>query len=505
MRIIYYIEPLTEMEKPYWRKGWLSGFVEPQVKSILSAGGLCVDDVKIVVSDSILSQYSGELDRGMFVSFNQSELTNSFKWDQYDLSMHWYADLNEADSIRQYYLDLFKRSLGEFSPDVIVSFSPCPFLKDLFPKARVLYLEYGFVSRPPFPPTYFFDPVGTGGGAYLAKHWKQLAPKYTPEKSTEEGFELLRGDFRELVTTKTPLNRDAYAESSAGFRKTVLFPLQFSRAACCDALSCYRSQLNRLEHFLQSAPQDVGVIFTTHPEYPLREEDQLQELRRKYKNLLYLDKIDTYYSSSILFFPYVDAVMGTSWSVACQGLLWGLPVIPWDNKQLETVLEIPSLFGGKLDDSHFRADVENSEKLVKFMMEKFCFGREQLGDGKWLLRFFGRLHSENAEGLFDEAVPDAIEKYRQLDVEIFPLRRKVLGYEAQREKVYRLEVEAAPRIEKIRNLEKEIRSLEKKIRSLKRLISRQEEQYVRVLKYVKSNPVWFLKMVLARIFKRADR
>lgn len=387
MNILFYLEPLIEQQKPYWKEGWLNYFLKNLLANMPS-GSDTNWNYFIVLNEPIYRKW-GHLNynNAEFIVIEQSELTKDFLWSAYDLTMTWYDKGATSYKVKHdYYVDLYRNKLNSIKPDIIITFSPVPFLNTLYPQIKVLHFEFGFVSRPPFPHTWFFDPIGTGGYKYLELYWDEIKNSFSLDESELTALNKLKTEVKSLISNKNPFKNIAMKWKEK-FNCLILAPLQLSGVACVDGIIHHKSQFERLYNILALVPSHVGVIVTTHPEYPILGPDQLEFLSKKFPNLIYDNAFETIYSSSQYLYEFVDGVVGTSWSVAAQALIWDLPVIPirCDN-QFSFISNLPSL--QHIDWLKLGTARKYSNNLLLFwILTRLAIPAKVLHDGKWLPEF----------------------------------------------------------------------------------------------------------------------
>ena len=151
MRVLFYVEPLVERENPTWKKSWIDYFVK-EISRALIHEGIHENDMACIAPSALCGIARSILPNSRVVSIDQTELIPRFGSSALAVASRWY--LNQADSATLTNMaDLVCERLGNFIPTVCLTFSPAPFLKRAWPQVKVLHMEYGFISRPPFPET----------------------------------------------------------------------------------------------------------------------------------------------------------------------------------------------------------------------------------------------------------------------------------------------------------------------------------------------------------------
>lgn len=137
MNVLFYVEPLIEREEPYWKEGWAT-LICTNIAQTLNRSSFKYNFV-IAVNEPIAQR----LDCENFmkkVIFTQPELLSPFTGGYLEASKAWYCE-SYTNEQYDYYITMMKKKFVEFTPDIIITFTPVPFLKNLFPDA------FGIVSR----------------------------------------------------------------------------------------------------------------------------------------------------------------------------------------------------------------------------------------------------------------------------------------------------------------------------------------------------------------------
>lgn len=160
MNLLIYLEPLHELDNPFWHEAWL-GFADRMATALKrrwpEARAVCVTNRALAYAKP----------RAPFdiVVLDHTELVPRFGATAAAVAAHW--DSGGDDDSNTAMAALLRARLGGFEPGVCVSFSPVPFLRTAFSEAPVLFFEHGMVSRPPFPLTGYLDPFDIVRGSAL--------------------------------------------------------------------------------------------------------------------------------------------------------------------------------------------------------------------------------------------------------------------------------------------------------------------------------------------------
>ncbi|GAS84703.1 capsular polysaccharide export protein, LipB/KpsS family [Paenibacillus amylolyticus] len=380
MNILFYVEPLIELEKPYFKKGWLTGVCD----TILTSLSNPAHNITLVLNEALSFGFENRANVEAITLF-QRELLNQGAYNQLDLLISWYWASYGEEQL-EYYKDLFSEKLSKLSsaPDVILTFSPVPFLMALFPETLILHIEYSLFSRKPFIETWYFDPIGMNGGAYLNKYWNSLQAQFQVEDIEYDKVKEFKAKVQNLLTIKSPF-KEQLAPYKEKFDKLILLPLQFSRYYLFDGLTHYRSQFDYLLDVLEKVPAHTGVIVTTHPEFSILSKDMIEFLQKNYSNFIYDQTFEEYYASSQYLLAEVDAVVTVSSSVGLQTILWDKELITLGKDFLDFIAQGKNI--ERLDDLSKRTD---TDKLLYWIMTHYAVPKSRIQDSEWFENFLSR-------------------------------------------------------------------------------------------------------------------
>ena len=171
MNILFYVEPLIELQKPYWKEGWVNDVCWKLIQTLQQTNESY--NFKLITNEAIIQtvDHSKALD---ICVISQQELLRPFKGNYLLASSAWHQN-TYSDEQLDYYKNLLHVKLDAFVPDIIITFTPIPFLKELFPNALILHHEFSIFSRLPYPTSWFLDPVGVSGSSFLNFFHDKLA------------------------------------------------------------------------------------------------------------------------------------------------------------------------------------------------------------------------------------------------------------------------------------------------------------------------------------------
>lgn len=399
MRILFYVEPLVERENPSWKKGWITHFVSEITTALMAEG--CDASAFGCIAPTPLGSIAREvLPSGRIATIDQSDLIPRFGASSLEVSIGWYRK-TLGDSALDEMANMVKTRLGNFSPDICISFSPAPFLNRAFPGCKVFHLEFGLVSRQPFPETVYFDPIGMFQSGSLAK-FAQAIKAYAPENSETSLLNQFREDFCQVLQgNRNPLH-DYIGDTVRRFESLVLLALQFSNFYAYDSHARFKDQYDLLIHTLESVPRHIGVVVCEHPEHPVLTESTIQYLRSKYPNFIWHTIFREVYSVSYYLMSYVQGVVTVSSSVGMQTLLWRKKLAVVGSSHLDFIADSHEV--DKLIPELNSEWAPWKESVVTWLLSRFHLPFQPLCASRKLLKYFQGIQCDNFEAFSQSTV-----------------------------------------------------------------------------------------------------
>lgn len=402
MRCLLYLEPFIERQSPSWKTGWLD--FAAIFKNSLSGVGT---DFRVLLGEALqeAAQDRGISGDATFIA-NYQPLIEKAGRDYLDITSRWY--FGELGAVRDVFSEYLKRLLGAWKPDVILSFSPVPFLQRLFPEARVLHVEVGIFSRKPFPLTLYFDPCGMFKDSLLCRQSDRILAFRASQEELAFVDKLRHIYIEQGVSRLLPRAREIYGARLSGFRKKVLLPLQFSGYYAFDANCRFGSQFDYLQEVLEKVPQDIAVVVTEHPDNPSVTDDVARYLARKYPHFVWSAQGRDIYASSQVLMLMCDAVITVSSAVGIQALLYERPVISIGNSYvtpfadghcLSNVVDVLN-DGYKSERSH----------VLYWLLSRYYVGIDSVCNSAWFERFC-RESSSGADDAILYSLDDLCQMY----------------------------------------------------------------------------------------------
>ncbi len=338
MRVLFYVEPITELDTPTWKAPWLY-FVNMMVTSIRrdnpGAEFCCI------VGDGLEDTASNILQDCRVAVLHHTELVPRFGKNALDTTIAWYSA--PSPSALSDMAALIKSRLPDatYQPDACITFSSAPFLSTAFPGTAVLHFELGLVSRYPFPETAYLDPLGMFNNSYPKQH-QDVLRGYSANASERMLVKGFREKYLPLISANNPI-ADLIKPMLAQYNASLLLSLQFSQYYGYDAHATYLDQYDLLIHTLASVPPEIAIVVVEHPQFPIMKQETVQYLRSRYSNFIWLEQFRDLPSASQYLIEYVDLVITVSSSVGLQTLIWKKPLVVLGSSHLDVIADAHTL------------------------------------------------------------------------------------------------------------------------------------------------------------------
>ena len=288
-RILFHISPFASQKILSFHLWWIC---DPQwrsrFQSVLeqlypgSEFAVCCN----TESMTILSKHGCTFEREWRAfTLDQSETLDHFKYHALESLNHWHRTGTNNDHGRYLGAKMLEKC-GAWIPDLVFSFLPAPYLRDIWPEAQIVYLESSVFSREPYPWTYYFDTLGTMQNAFLSRYAAQINALPAPPETLRQVAEYRTRTA--ALFEREPRVKEYFDGLRKRFRHIFLFACNLDHYFGVEAFSPYETQFEFLEHVMTCVPPDTAVIVTQHPEpatMPLPERC-LNDLQDIYPNLI---------------------------------------------------------------------------------------------------------------------------------------------------------------------------------------------------------------------------
>lgn len=396
MRVLFFVEPLVEREDPLWKKGWLDHFVREIAQSLIKEG-VGPAELSVICPAALGGLARQVLPEARIGMIDQPELVPKFGHSSLDIATQWYNG-SATPALMDEMARLVKGKVDPFVPDLCITFSPAPFIKLAWPNSKVIHFECGFISRPPFPETVYFDPEGMFRSGSLIRHRERIR-NYTPSDDEFGLVSQIRADFCASADPSDNPLAEIVQSALAPFESAILLALQFSNFYAYDANARFSDQYDLLVNTLESVPKNVAVVVCEHPEHLVLKDESIAFLRRQYPNFVWHPLFRAVYGASHYLMPFVQAVVTVSSSVGLQTLLWKKHLVVVGSSHLDLVCdahevsELTAKLGGEWP--------AWKEASLAWLLSRFYLPLNSLLESNMLRAFLTDIASGAFEGLQD--------------------------------------------------------------------------------------------------------
>lgn len=343
MNILFFLEPSIEFKNPLFRYISLKNSILPQVKALEEHGDRVVILVSTPVADKIIEDalYSSTVN---IATIDPYEWTNGEDYNNRAIRL-----VNSGSDVHDIKRSssLIKKSLPpNFTPDVIICWeSPVPFMKSVFPDAKIFFQTPGFFSRAPFPCMINMNPG-------LLSSYEPSTPCSQDMLDKESGYlDEYRLHEHHFLSTCSPLKK-LLDGTKRNFSAILLFPLQPENYFMIDSCTDNKKQFEIIYEILKTIPRDCALLVTNYISKDLQSNvissSEASFLKRKFANFIYDERLNKIYCSSQFIVPEVDGVITISSSVGLQAAFWKKPLLVYGKNHIspfQTAHSIEALLG----------------------------------------------------------------------------------------------------------------------------------------------------------------
>ncbi len=321
MNILFVLEPAIELGNPEFRFATLRSSLIHQIKALRSVGA----ETHLITGEAVANRAMRE---GYLQELHSVSSIDPFEWTQgensFERALRHQSRNYKAGEINYLQKIISSHLPNNFQPDVIFVWeSPMYFLEKIFPSARIIYQIPGFFSRAPFPEFIKFDKG-------LLNRADDAVCTADKQPSVDGDLEQLR-NVDKIFFHSLNLVEPLISEFKQKFKGLVLLPLQIDHYFMVDYQLQRKSQFDIVLDLLKKSPSNIGVLITNYWSGNLRSavlsEENVNYLREKFENFIYIEKFNSIQSVSQLLLPMVDGVYTISSSVGYQAAYWGKPVL----------------------------------------------------------------------------------------------------------------------------------------------------------------------------------
>lgn len=338
VKILFFIDPLIVRGSPDLRLSWMQ-FAVGLAAALEPDPGAWSARFRIVASEHLARRVASpyalraphdaaspalELPPGVICTVSRTALRDLTGNDAMRAAAVWYEqDDGEGGYERKAagMAALMRATTRDFIPDVVITFSAAPFLRLAYPDSAVLTHESGMFSRPPFPPTFFFDPSGPQRRSLLRRQAGALC-----NLPVDDRVRMLTARLRRRYLDEILIPRSPFTHLEQGLRERFdslwVLPLQGVGAVPMDAGMPFRDQFDYVCWVLDAVGPRVGVILTQHPAAPYLSAERARYFALNHSNAIVLSEEAAVSSSTHFLLGHADGIINLVSNTGMQSLLW---------------------------------------------------------------------------------------------------------------------------------------------------------------------------------------
>lgn len=411
MNILFYIEPRIERGNPYLRFPWLKPFCIELVRVIYKSKSKINPHICIATTELFQATLEKEFPHKEIqkVYFSQKDLYPNDDINWLKLSTYWYRE-DYSDKILSHYLDLMRKKFCCFYPDIIITFSPIPFLKILFNHALILHHEVSFISNAPYPVTWYLDPFGMvfQSKSFFCKY-APVAQRLSLSESQQGMVKRFKNKCDQTIRKKSPF-KAFFKSLKQKFEALALLPL--SRLDTYPLFAKYGNQyINQYDYIssiLARVPKQIGLVVVPRPDaeqvIPI---EATHYLKREYDNFIYEKNFLTWDAPSQYALSHVDYIIGEVSSLCLQSLIWDVPLVSLGD--YKCISDIDSISKMGFFDSQI-----NKDSLLFWLITRYAVTRNYLHDSDWFANYLNRSLTRFRNGAMDFSFYDPIDDEKKI-------------------------------------------------------------------------------------------
>lgn len=391
IRILFYVEPLTELDRPLFHEAWLE-FSAKLCEAVCGGGFVAQSDTLKLLTNKVLGKQATKygFSDEFLSTIEEQDLLGVFGTDYLSAMVRGYRgeltthELGNAATV-------ITNALGTFVPDIVITYATAPYLKQAFPDALILHMEYGLYSRAPFPESFYLDPFGKFGNSALALFEDEIR-NHQPTKAELKLVGKIRDVFLEDILLPSSPFQALSDDLKRKYDKLVLLPLQFSGHYGFDGTCPYHSQAEFLQAVAEAVPNDVGIIALPHSTAvyigDVPDKEWLDAFFSAHPNVMMHPKLSTVLYPSQFMLSHVDAVVSVSSSIALQGMLWGTSIIAVGQSHINSIANIGAL--SEIDDASFTVDRDRNLSSLSWLLNHYYIPGSYFFNPDWIYSYLGR-------------------------------------------------------------------------------------------------------------------
>ncbi|MCW9035118.1 MAG: hypothetical protein OQJ97_12925 [Rhodospirillales bacterium] len=336
MKILFYIEPTIEWEKPNIRLWWVY-YSTLMISALTTDKEECISNFRIILPNHLAKLFLKndipekcwdilpnviKAPESCLSIIDNKEIRKHFGPSSKDFVKLWYNG-NYSENQLEIMANYTKSLVADFTPDVIISFSEAPFLKQAFPKTPMLFFETGPFNSWPFPASGFLDPSGTVKNSALAKLTNQpnALSQFADQvkgigRPLNEHYKF-RDKIHNTLQTNNPY-APHIGEWRRQFKELWLFPLQWPNCPHWPK-DIPTTILDLVCHILEELGPERALIVTPIP-YSIDDIslETRKYLEQSYPNFIFINVNSISRSPTHLLVPLCDGII----SIYSNAALW---------------------------------------------------------------------------------------------------------------------------------------------------------------------------------------
>lgn len=345
-RILFYVEVFTELDRPQFHEAWIE-FSARFMTGMMAAGHPATPETLRLLTNEALAELAPKHGFGdrLTAVIKEREFLDIFDTDYLSATVDGYHG-DTKPQVLDAAAAKVRAALGDFVPDMIVTYTTAPWLRRAFPEAVILHEEYGLFSRPPFPESFYLDPNGKFANATIAKNAAALRG-YTADDAERAMVDAIRTKFCKDIIPKVSPFRDLEAIIRKRWKTIMLLPLQYCGHYGFEGTGKYRTQGAVVRDVIERVDPSIGVLVvnhsTAHYHGTIPPPDLYAYLGQHHENLLFSESINLVMHASQYLLAHVDMVATVSSSVGLQAVLWDKPVVALGDSHINALADYTRL------------------------------------------------------------------------------------------------------------------------------------------------------------------
>lgn len=398
-RILFYVEIFTELDRPQFHEAWIA-FSARFMAGMMAAGHPASPETVQLLTNEALAELAprhGFWDR-LTTVVRERDFLDIFGADYLTATVDGYhgrTDTRVLDAAAAH----VRTALGDFKPDVIITYTTAPWLRRAFPEAVILHQEYGLFSRPPFPESFYLDPRGKFANATIARNADALR-SYAADDDERAMVEDIRTAFcRRIIPAASPFAA-LEREIRARWKRIMLLPLQYCGHYGFEGTGKYRTQGEVVRDVIARIDPDIGVLVVNHSTAcyhgTIPPPDLYAYLGKRHENLLLTDLSDHVLHASQYLLAHVDMVATVSSSVGLQAVLWNKPVVALGDSHINAVADYTRIEDVTADAP--AVSTWDKTGALAWLIRHYYIPATYLRQKEWMATFVRRCITRQAEG-----------------------------------------------------------------------------------------------------------